>query len=46
MTKPLGLTMGDGAGLGPELLLRSYRALSEAGLPQGSELRKQLRDAR
>ena len=31
MTKPLGLTMGDGAGLGPELLLRSYRALSEAG---------------
>jgi 4-hydroxythreonine-4-phosphate dehydrogenase len=31
MSKPLGLTMGDGAGLGPELLLRSYRALSEAG---------------
>lgn len=31
MARPLGLTMGDGAGLGPELLLRTYRILSEAG---------------
>lgn len=31
MQRPLGLTVGDGAGLGPELLLRSYRALSVDG---------------